>query len=150
MYAMLGMAPERSFLSFGDINALIHPQDDALHCRRRNAGHLGNQCDRSHLPDPQRAKANGSGCASRGELVCDREDKATHLVGIAVDITEQKILAEQSATADIRLRDALETVSEAFVLWDDDNRLVMCNSKFQRFHNLPSEAIVARPALCGQ
>src|SRR5579863_6998982 len=27
MYAMLGMVPERSFLSFGDVHALVHPND---------------------------------------------------------------------------------------------------------------------------
>jgi two-component system cell cycle sensor histidine kinase PleC len=37
----------------------------------------------------------------------------------------------------MRLRDAVETISEAFVLWDADNRLVMCNSNFQRLHKLP-------------
>jgi two-component system cell cycle sensor histidine kinase PleC len=51
------------------------------------------------------------------------------------------MLAERSATADIRLRDAIETVSEAFVLWDSQNRLVMCNSKYQRMHNLPDAAV---------
>ncbi|MBV9637628.1 MAG: PAS-domain containing protein, partial [Methylobacteriaceae bacterium] len=69
-----------------------------------------------------------------------------HLVGIAVDITEEKRLAERTATADMRLRDAIEAISEAFVLWDADNRLVMCNSKFQRFHNLPAEATAAGAA----
>jgi len=48
----------------------------------------------------------------------------------------------------LRLRDAIETVSEAFVLWDADNRLVMCNSKFQKFHHLSNDAIAARNALC--
>ncbi|HEY4847144.1 MAG TPA: ATP-binding protein, partial [Methylocella sp.] len=56
---------------------------------------------------------------------------------------EQKALAERTATADIRLRDAIETVSEAFVLWDAGNRLVMCNSKFQKFHHLASDSILA-------
>jgi two-component system cell cycle sensor histidine kinase PleC len=63
---------------------------------------------------------------------------------LAVDITEQKILAERSATADLRLRDGIETISEAFVLWDADNRLVICNSKYQQLHELPDEAIVER------
>ncbi|MGC4095621.1 MAG: PAS-domain containing protein [Nitrospira sp.] len=58
-----------------------------------------------------------------------------------VDITEQKTLAERTATADMRLRDAIETISEAFVLWDADNRLVLCNSNFQNLHNLPDEPI---------
>ncbi len=66
-----------------------------------------------------------------------------HLIGIAVDITEQKTLVERTAAADIRLRDAIETIPEAFVLWDHDNRLVLCNSNFQKLHNLPDEAITS-------
>ena len=41
-----------------------------------------------------------------------------------------------------RLADAIECTSEAFVLWDSQNRLVLCNSKFQTLHELPDEAIV--------
>ena len=65
-----------------------------------------------------------------------------HVIGIAVDITEQKNLVEKTVAADMRLRDAIETIPEAFVLWDADNRLVLCNSNFQELHNLPDEAII--------
>ena len=41
----------------------------------------------------------------------------------------------------MRLRDAIETIPEAFVLWDASNRLVLCNSNFQLLHDLPDEAI---------
>ncbi len=140
MYAMLGMIPERPFLSFGDVDALIHPQDDALaYLAELLAASETNSID--HTFRIRNAKGEWVWLRARAELVCDGADRNAHLVGIAVDITEQRLLAEQSVTADIRLRDALETVSEAFVLWDEDNRLVMCNSKFQRFHNLPNEAI---------
>ena len=60
-----------------------------------------------------------------------------HLIGIAVDVTEQKSLAERTVAADLRLRDAIETIPEAFVLWDAENRLVLCNSNFQHLHKLP-------------
>ncbi|HTC03745.1 MAG TPA: ATP-binding protein, partial [Xanthobacteraceae bacterium] len=43
--------------------------------------------------------------------------------------------------ADLRLRDAIETIPEAFVLWDADNRLVLCNSNFQELHHLPDAAV---------
>src|SRR5690606_14807172 len=36
-----------------------------------------------------------------------------------------------------------ETIQEAFVLWDHENRLVLCNSNFQALHNLPDEAVVS-------
>ncbi|HEX3442517.1 MAG TPA: ATP-binding protein, partial [Pseudolabrys sp.] len=74
-------------------------------------------------------------------LVRQPNDPGLHLIGIAVDITEQKHLVERTVAADMRLRDAIETIPEAFVLWDADNRLVLCNSNFQELHHLPDEAI---------
>ena len=41
----------------------------------------------------------------------------------------------------MRKDDAVETISEAFVLWDNQNRLVMCNSKYQQFHGLSDELV---------
>ncbi|QXX73521.1 PAS domain-containing sensor histidine kinase [Methylovirgula sp. HY1] len=140
MYAMLGMVPDQPFLSFGDVNALIHPQDDALTLVAELVTTTAtNAID--HTFRIRNAKGDWIWLRARAELVHDSADNTAHLVGITVDITEQRLLAERSATADIRLRDALETVSEAFVLWDKDNRLVMCNSKFQRFHNLSNDAV---------
>ena len=78
---------------------------------------------------------------ARCELVHQAEDDGPHLIGIAVDVTEQKNLVERTVAADLRLRDAIETIPEAFVLWDADNRLVLCNSNFQELHHLPDEAI---------
>ncbi|MGI9388041.1 MAG: sensor histidine kinase, partial [Methyloligellaceae bacterium] len=40
------------------------------------------------------------------------------------------------------LHDAIEAISEAFVLWDNENCLVMSNSKYQEFHNLPGELLI--------
>ena len=79
--------------------------------------------------------------AARCELVRQAGEPGLHLIGIAVDITEQKSLVEKTVAADMRLRDAIETIPETFVLWDADNRLVLCNSNFQELHHLPDEAI---------
>jgi two-component system cell cycle sensor histidine kinase PleC len=78
---------------------------------------------------------------ARCELARQEGDGGPHLIGIAVDITEQKSLVERTVAADLRLRDAIETIPEAFVLWDADNRLVLCNSNFQQLHHLPDEAV---------
>jgi two-component system cell cycle sensor histidine kinase PleC len=78
---------------------------------------------------------------TRCELVRNPGESHSHLIGIAVDITEQKRLAEESATAEMRLSDAIEAISEAFVVWDADNRLVLCNSKFQSLHGLSDAAV---------
>ncbi len=41
----------------------------------------------------------------------------THLIGIAMDVTEQHRLAPALRRGDQRLADAIECTSEAFVLW---------------------------------
>ena len=48
-------------------------------------------------------------------------------------------MAEATEAADRRLRDAINAASEAFVLWDQDNRLVACNANFLEFHGLKSD-----------
>ena len=76
----------------------------------------------------------------RAEIVEDEETGAASLIGIAFDVTERKREAELSATADQRLREAIEAISEAFVLWDSGHRLVLCNSKYLSLRNLADEA----------
>src|SRR6202167_2188450 len=80
---------------------------------------------------------------ARCGLARQQDEAGLHLIGIAVDITEQKSLVERTMAADLRLRDAIETIPEAFVLWDADNRLVLCNSNFQELHHLPDDAVAA-------
>ena len=86
---------------------------------------------------------------ARAELVSDPDDGGRHLVGIAVDITEQRGLAEQTATR--RRAPARRRRGDlgSFVLWDADNRLVLCNSKFQQLHDLPPDAVASGHGLCG-
>jgi two-component system cell cycle sensor histidine kinase PleC len=74
--------------------------------------------------------------------IADPTSPTPHLIGIAVDVSEQMRLLEHTKTADLRLRDAIDTISEAFVLWDAENRLVMCNSKYQQLHQIPDAALI--------
>jgi two-component system cell cycle sensor histidine kinase PleC len=145
MYEIMGMTPGNGPLSFCDINAMIHPEDGGLDKMIRM---LSASCVTSidHVFRLRTAGNDWVWLRARAELVQDSHDVSQHLVGIAVDVTEKMLLEERTATADMRLRDAIETISEAFVVWDANNRLVMCNSKFQRFHNLPSSALVTGTA----
>jgi two-component system cell cycle sensor histidine kinase PleC len=74
----------------------------------------------------------------RGHVTREKETGEPYLTAIAA-VEQQDHSASPDANA--RLRDAVETISEAFVLWDNQNRLVMCNSKYQQFHGLPDAAI---------
>jgi len=140
MYQLLGYERREEFLSFGEVNAMVHPDDQNLFAL---ADQLASS--RTSLVDHEfrlrSAKGEWIWLQARAELMKDPDDDARHLVGIAVDVTEQRGLEEQNATANARLRDAVDAISEAFVLWDSNNNLVLCNSKFQKLHDLPAEAV---------
>jgi two-component system cell cycle sensor histidine kinase PleC len=142
MFAILGQEPRDKLLDFGELNALVHQDDVSLYeLATQIAEGKTQSIDRAFRM--RHAAGHWVWLRARCEITHHPGDTGTHLLGIAVDVTEQKAMAEQTAAADVRLRDAIETIPEAFVLWDADNRLVLCNSNFQALHNLPDEAIAA-------
>jgi two-component system cell cycle sensor histidine kinase PleC len=142
MFAILGLWPRNALMSFGEVTALVHPEDINLYeLAIQLADATTTQVD--HAFRMRHANGNWVWLRARCELVQQSGDSGPHLIGIAVDITEQKTLVERTVEADLRLRDAIETIPEAFVVWDAQNRLVLCNSNFQELHNLPDEAIAA-------
>jgi len=139
MYELLGYERQDEFLSFGEVNAMIHPEDQDLYTLAEQLASAT-----TSLVDYEFRIRSITGdwvwLRARAELMNDPDDAASHLVGIAVDVTEQRGLEEKTARADARLHDAIEAISEAFVLWDANNNLVLCNSKFQKLHELPPDA----------
>ncbi len=142
MYEILGLPQNDNLLTFGEVNALVHPNDIDLYAL---ATQLADAKLQSIDHDFRMRHADGRWLwlRARCELARQEGETGLHLIGIAVDITEQKNLVERTVAADLRLRDAIETIPEAFVLWDADNRLVLCNSNFQELHHLPDQAVAA-------
>ncbi|HZT26055.1 MAG TPA: ATP-binding protein [Pseudolabrys sp.] len=142
MFDILGLKGKDDLLSFGDVSALVHPDDVQLYdLASEIADARATFIDRDFRM--RHADGHWIWLRARCELVKQAREPGPHLIGIAVDITEQKNLVEKTIAADLRLRDAIETIPEAFVLWDANNRLVLCNSNFQELHDLPDEAITA-------
>jgi two-component system cell cycle sensor histidine kinase PleC len=142
MFAILGLSAKDDLMTFGEVNRLVHPDDIKLYAV---AAQLADAKASAIDHEFRMLHANGKWVwlRARCEMVQQDGEPGLHLIGIAVDITEQKTLVEKTAAADLRLRDAIETIPEAFVLWDADNRLVLCNSNFQQLHNLPDATIAA-------
>src|SRR3954449_13038465 len=140
MFAMLGLTNRSDLLTFGEVNALVKSDDIDLFAiaDRLVAGDLDHIDQTFRM---QHTDGHWIWLRVRCELSQGASDAGLHLIGIAVDITEQKSLAEKTVEADLRLRDAIETIPEAFVLWDAEDRLVLCNSHFQRLHKLPDTAV---------
>jgi len=141
MFDILGLKAKDSLMPFGDVSALVHPDDVQLYELATELAEAKVTAI-DHAFRMRHADGHWVWLRARCELVRQRGEPGLHVIGIAVDITEQKSLVEKTVAADMRLRDAIETIPEAFVLWDADNRLVLCNSNFQELHNLPDEAIL--------
>ncbi|MEO0547705.1 MAG: ATP-binding protein [Pseudomonadota bacterium] len=141
MYEMVGLQPSEGVIGFAQLSALMHPDDkDFIQLADELFTSKKKQID--HRFRLMHSSGSWMWLRIRAELV-PYKGTDPHLIGIAVDITEQEALKQRSRRADIRLRDAIENISEAFVLWDSKKRLVMCNSKYQQLYNLPTESVAS-------
>ncbi len=141
MYEMLGYEPRDAILAFGEVEQIMHPDDGDLYSL---AGRLVSK-EVSQIDHEFRMRhADGSWIwmRARAEIV-DPLARDIHLIGIAVDVSEQKNLARNYEDADQRLRNAIESISESFALWDQDRRLVLCNTKFQELSGLRPDQVKA-------
>ena len=87
------------------------------------------------VPDRQGGKsiwidARGQALGQTGE------DGYRRIIGVALDVTEERLAQARAQAAENRLRDAIESVSEAFVLWDRSGRLLLCNRNYRSIFNL--------------
>ena len=139
MFELVGAARDAAALRVEEVNRWTHPEDEGLEAiaAAARAAPLGPIEFRRRF---RRRGGEWIWVSHRADLVEDETTGRRRLVGIAVDVTDRMREAEKSQAADARLREAIEAISEAFVLWDASNRLVLCNSKYQRLHQLPDGA----------
>ncbi len=140
MFALLGEKPRAARLSPDQVMDYVHPDDRHIlqevedSVRRGTLGYDTTFRLRHSSGDWVWVRAKGQ--VWRG-LTASSE----RLVGIAIDITEQKHAEARERMANARLRDAVESISEAFSLWDAKGRLVLANDKFRAFHGLSRDAV---------
>jgi two-component system cell cycle sensor histidine kinase PleC len=140
MYDMLGLPAADRPLSFADAERLMHPDDNSLHTLARSITR-GSAGQVDQILRIRHAKGHYVWMRARAQVIRTNSGRV-HMIGIAMDVTEQHRLAQRYAEADQRLADAIECTSEAFVLWDKNDRLVMCNDHFQQAYGLPNGVLV--------
>ncbi len=137
MFEILGLPQRGEFLSYGEVAARIHPDDAKLDYLIEEllsgARKIFDQEFRM-----RHEKGHWVWLRARAALAPGHDETEPHLVGIVFDITRQKQLDKLNRDAEVRLKDAVENISEAFVLWDTESKLVLCNTKYQQFHSLPA------------
>lgn len=70
--------------------------------------------------------ARGQATGSRGA------NGFTRFSGVALDVSRERMAQSRAQRAETRLTDAINSVSDAFVLWDRKGRLLMWNATFGR------------------
>lgn len=69
---------------------------------------------------------------ARGQAFGERTESGfTRIVGVALDVTDERIAQARAQAAEMRLRSAIESASEAFALWDRGGRLLLSNENFR-------------------
>ena len=60
------------------------------------------------------------------------------IIGVALDMTQDRLAQHRVQTAESRLRDAIESLSEAFAIWDRNDRLLLCNRNYGEMFGVPA------------
>jgi PAS domain S-box-containing protein len=72
----------------------------------------------------------------------DADGELSGFMAIESDISERKAMEIEVLRSQTLLRGAIDTVDEAFVLFDPGDRLVLCNDKYRRMYSLSDDLMV--------
>jgi PAS domain S-box-containing protein len=109
----------------------VHP-DDMPHYRAAIVAHLKGETERLEVEYRYR-HADGAWHWARQHGVASRDEtgRACRVSGSTGDITTERLLAEELDRTRRQLDDALESIAEGFVMFDPQDRIIMCNSHYR-------------------
>lgn len=113
-----------------DVIGRVHPrfQEDFRHALRQAAAYGAFEITFPVAGPDGRARWIDARGQARGE----RGDTGfSAILGVALDITEARRARAAAQAAESRLRDGVESISEAFVLFDRQGRLILWNQAFE-------------------
>ena len=139
MAELLGL-PAGGAVTTGDVMECIHPRyRDLVEHALRQAATFGSF--EVTFPVPVKTggirwiDARGQARGSRGE------HGFSVILGVALDITEARRAKAQAQAAENRLRDGIESISDAFVLFDKHGRLILWNQGFKDAFGFADDAV---------
>ena len=123
----IGLKEEETTISLSQFMALFETRQRDL---------FYSHIKRAHLNGPFQIEIGASTMpvyfSCRGRPIT-REDQSRVVVGMAMDVTENRGAQARLQAAEARLFDALRSMNDSFVIWDQLDRLVLWNSKFEDF-----------------
>jgi two-component system, cell cycle sensor histidine kinase PleC len=140
-FAMLQRKTPDGPMPYRNMRDLLHPEDDLY---RIVDGYI--RASEEHVRICFRLRAGEDGRWKWFDLRGRIRRKGVHgepiLVAVITDITEDREREIENIDTAARLRDSIEAISESFVLWDSQNRLVVCNRKFKAIYKIPARVLM--------
>ena len=124
----------------GEINvSLVALSDQAL--LRRTFETIFNNT----VPDPitfeARADENASSMTYMLRAEPVHSEKRAVIRGIIKDASDNRLLVERARSAEEKLFDAVEALRDGFVIFDSDDRLVVCNQRYRDLYSKSAHVI---------
>lgn len=133
LLATVGLSPEE-LRTPQDWVARVHPEDRERY-RQATIDHFKGKTERFHCEYRYQRKDGSWGWARQhGLALRDASGRAWRMAGSTGDITAQKALEQALRAAESRFAEAIEAVDAGIALFDADDRLVLCNSRFRALY----------------
>lgn len=130
----LGLGGRDRVFTLREISALAHPEDLRMALAIFTGEPAGLHEGQIRLREP-------GGAWSRVYLRTAPDSTRFKRAGVAFDLSGTRTVTPAVALAESRLRDAIETIPEAFVLWDAQGRLAVWNRRFAAIFRFPDRAL---------
>ena len=135
MNALLGRGKQPRVLTLDEAQALIHPDDQFVLTAIESSVRAGADAyDRSFRA--KHADGHWVWMRAKGQHYRTLRSDDGRLSGIVLDISDQKRADARVDAVERVLEAAFENAAEAFVLWDRDDQLIVCNKRFQDFYGI--------------
>jgi len=126
--SLLGLPQHEHTLPFPQFLALFHDSDREkllYHIRRAHmSGDFDVEVNVARLPLT---------ISCRGRPSTRGSDHTRVIIGMALDVTEQRGAQIRLQSAEARLHDALRAMNDSFVIWDQRDQITLWNAKFEDF-----------------
>jgi two-component system cell cycle sensor histidine kinase PleC len=129
-----GLGARDRVFTMREITAIAHPDD----LRNALAAITG---DTSGVSEAVVRLRQPSGGWARIHFRTGADATRFRRVGVAVDLSGARALGPGERVADSRLKDAIENIPEAFVLWDHQGRLAAANRRFAAIFRIDAKAL---------
>jgi two-component system cell cycle sensor histidine kinase PleC len=141
LFTMLGQDFSGGPMLYRDMRDLLHPDDDLYDMVET---HIRNGEPEVRASFRLRNRDGGRWVwfDMRGRIRRRSENSPPILVAVVTDVTEEREAQIENIDTSARLRDSIEAISEAFVLWDSQDRLIVCNRKFKAIYKIPNRLLM--------